>query len=107
MDSFSARLNATEGSYFNSQQQLSLKRHVQKLIEQGTLPKSLLEKIGDVPSVHSSYDVPVTVVKSRPASEVRSSCADLLLAQSHKYYQYPMLSLCPFADGLPIQRQAT
>lgn len=77
MDSFSARLNATEGSYFNSQQQLSLKRHVQKLIEQGTLPKTLLEKIGDVPSVHSSYDVPVTVVKSRPASEVRSSLSRL------------------------------
>lgn len=41
-----------------------------KLIEEGTLPKSLLDKLGNVSTVQGTYDVPVTVVKSRPASEM-------------------------------------
>lgn len=47
-----------------------MKRHVQKMVEQGALPESLLQKLGDVPAARSVYDVPLTIVKSRPASEV-------------------------------------
>ena len=74
MDSFTARLNAAEGSYFRSEQTNAVKMHLEKLVEQGKLPSSALDSLAEGfgrMGVQSSVDeLPVTVINSRPASEV-------------------------------------
>lgn len=73
MDSFSARLNAAEGSYFRSEQNNALKSHLEKLVNQGKLPLTALDNMTEGygrSTSHFEGNVPVTVINSRPASEV-------------------------------------
>ncbi len=73
MNAFAARLHAVEGSYFLTEQNNATKKHLELLVEQGKLPASALEHI---PLSNASQmakamgQVPVTIVNSRPASEV-------------------------------------
>lgn len=76
MDSFTARLNAAEGSYFRSEQDNAVKMHMEKLMEQGRLPQtqSALTSFGEGVSQPAANfmgeALPITVINSRPASEV-------------------------------------
>ena len=74
MESFTARLNAAEGSYFRTEQNNAVKMHMEKLVEQGKLPQSALASLaeGMSPQVANYMEeaLPVTVINSRPASEV-------------------------------------
>jgi len=70
MNAFSARLNAVEGSYFLTEQNNATKRHLERLVEQGKLPASALEPISDASLAKGLGQVPVTIINSRPASEV-------------------------------------
>lgn len=76
MDSFAARLNAAEGSYFRNEQNNAVKTHLEKLVEQGKLPQSALHSLSEgfgrpVGQLFMGDHVPVTVINSRPASEVQ------------------------------------
>ena len=74
MESFTARLNAAEGSYFRAEQSNAVKLHMEKLVEQGKLPQSALasfsEGISQPAANLMGEALPVTVINSRPASEV-------------------------------------
>ena len=72
MNAFSARLNATEGSFFLTEQKNAVERHLQKLVDQRKLPSSALAAVGDIGSyIHGNVpEVPITVINSRPAAEV-------------------------------------
>ena len=76
MNAFAARLNAAEGTYFRSETQNAVERHLQKMADQGKLPQSALAAIqeaavttGGAAKGHSQ-DIPTTVISSRPTSEV-------------------------------------
>ncbi len=79
MDSFTARLNAAEGSYFRTEQNNAVKLHMENMVEQGKLPQSALASFSEG-IIHPGENymgeaLPVTVINSRPASEVRDqSC---------------------------------
>lgn len=72
MDAFAARLNAAEGSFFRSEQRAATERHLQRLVDAGKLPGTALAPVGaPAPAAPGLFaDVPVTVINSKPASEV-------------------------------------
>lgn len=74
MDSFAARLNAAEGNYFRAEESNAVKQHFEKLIGNGKLPESasgsLSGGISHIGSEFTTDAVPLTVINSRPASEV-------------------------------------
>lgn len=75
MDAFAARLNAAEGAYFMSEQRTATERHLQKLVEQGKVPQNAIAAISEAASLVQKrfLDVPVTVINSKPQSEVRGA----------------------------------
>ena len=81
MSGFAARGNAVEGSYFRKEQEFALRKQLERLVGEGQLPKSALQQPqsalqlvagaanrGSVAST-SIADVPVSVLKGRPAGE--------------------------------------
>lgn len=67
------RLTGVEGSYFLSEQLSATKRHMENLIEQGKLPATASDSMSTSKGFMSQFlgeELPVTVIKSRPASEV-------------------------------------
>ena len=73
MNAFTARLNAVEGSYFQTEQNNATKKHLELLVEQGKLPASALEHLPlsqQSQMAKAMGQVPVTIINSRPASEV-------------------------------------
>lgn len=70
MNAFSSRLNAVEGSYFLTEQNNATKKHLERLVEQGKLPASALEPISNASIATRMGQVPVTIINSRPSSEV-------------------------------------
>jgi hypothetical protein len=71
MESFAARLNAAEGSFFRLEQRQATVRHIEKLVDQGKLPEATLSGLEASTFAHAGFqDIPVTVINSKPASEV-------------------------------------
>lgn len=70
MNSFTARLNAVEGSYFLTEQNDAIKNHLESLVKQGKLPTSALDSLAPSQMAKDMGQVPVTIINSRPASEV-------------------------------------
>jgi len=81
LSGFAARGNAVEGSYFRKEQEFALRKQLERLVGEGQLPKSALQQPqsalqlvagaanrGSVAST-SIADVPVSVLKGRPAGE--------------------------------------
>lgn len=83
MDSFAARLNAAEGNYFRAEESNALKQHFEKLIGNGKLPESasgsLSGGISHIGSEFTTDAVPLTVINSRPASEVPNMPSGIFL----------------------------
>lgn len=84
MSGFAARGNAVEGSYFRKEQEFALRKQLERLVGEGQLPKSALQQpqsalqlVADAAnrgsmastSHMSLADVPVSVLKGRPAGE--------------------------------------
>lgn len=81
LSGFAARGNAVEGSYFRKEQEFALRKQLERLVGEGQLPKSALQQPqsalqlvagaanrGSMAST-SIADVPVSVLKGRPAGE--------------------------------------
>ncbi len=81
LSGFAARGNAVEGSYFRKEQEFALRKQLERLVGEGQLPRSALQQPqsalqlvagaanrGSVAST-SIADVPVSVLKGRPAGE--------------------------------------
>ena len=80
MSGFAARGNAVEGSFFRKEQEFALRKHLERLVAEGQLPQSALQQHTpldlvanrgpDASTSHVSVsDVPVSVLKGRPASD--------------------------------------
>ncbi len=84
MSGFAARGNAVEGSYFRKEQEFALRKQLERLVGEGQLPQSVLQQpktplqlVADAtnrgPMASTSHmslaDVPVSVLKGRPAGE--------------------------------------
>lgn len=78
MSGFAARGNAVEGSFFRKEQEFALRKQLERLVAEGQLPQSALQQTqtpldlvanrGSKASTSLS-DIPVSVLKGRPASE--------------------------------------
>ena len=79
MTGFAARGNAVEGSYFRKEQELALRKQLERLVGEGQLPPSALQQpplqlVADVANRGSTAstshislaDVPVSVLRGRP-----------------------------------------
>ena len=92
MESFAARLNAAEGSFFRSEQRQATIRHIEKLVDQGKLPEATLSGLEASTFAHAGFqDIPVTVINSKPASEVRFSRGSTNLSISAFRRIWPVL----------------
>ena len=80
MSGFVARGNAVEGSFFRKEQEFALRKQLERLVAEGQLPQSALQQHTPLdlvpnrgPSASTSHvsvsDVPVSVLKGRPASD--------------------------------------
>ena len=81
MSGFAARGNAVEGSFFRKEQEFALRKQLERLVAEGQLPQSALQQqqtpldlvANRGPSASTSHvsvsDVPVSVVKGRPAGD--------------------------------------
>lgn len=77
---FAARGNAVEGSFFRKEQEFALRKQLERLVAEGQLPQTALQQHTPLdlvanrgPNASTSHvsvsDVPVSVLKGRPASD--------------------------------------
>ncbi|KAL4436815.1 hypothetical protein ABPG75_003954 [Micractinium tetrahymenae] len=65
MGSFASRQRAAEGHYFNTEGQLAVMRHLEKLVQQGKVDKSLLEAAQRAAEETAASGLPTEVVTKR------------------------------------------
>lgn len=68
MTSFAARSTALEGSYFRAEEKQAVERHLQRLVDDGTISKDLLDSLTARASNKQALEVP-TEVRGRPEAE--------------------------------------